>query len=271
MRMNSVATPPAVLTIAGSDPSGGAGIQADLKTFHAFGVYGMAVLTSLTAQNTRGVTGIHEVPPDFVAEQLQAVFADVTVAAVKTGMLKSDRIILAVVRELTSGAPRHLVVDPVMVATSGDRLIDMAAVKTLRDHLLPLADLVTPNRAEAADLAECDVETLSDARRAAATMRAAGSRAILIKGIPDAGEMVDLLLTESGEREFRLPAMDTGATHGTGCTLSSALASGLALGLTLPEAVARAKSFVWRGMRDAFAVGSGSLPVNHFVPSLGPE
>lgn len=262
-----MAAPPAVLSLAGSDPSGGAGIQADLKTFHAFGVYGMAVITCLTAQNTRGVTGIHEVSPEFVAEQLRAVFDDVPVAAVKTGMLKSEEIIRVVAREMGGHPALDLVVDPVMVATSGDRLIDEAAVKTLRDHLLPLAGLVTPNRAEAAVLVDRDVTTLADARSAGESILATGCEAVLIKGIPAADAMVDLLITGTGEREFRLPAMDTGATHGTGCTLSAALASGLALGLPLAAAVARAKSFVWRGMRDAYAVGEGSLPVDHLVPS----
>jgi hydroxymethylpyrimidine/phosphomethylpyrimidine kinase len=254
-----------VLTIAGSDPSGGAGIQADLKTFHAFGVYGMAVLTSLTAQNTQGVTGIHDVPSAFVAEQLRAVFIDVRVDSAKTGMLKTPAIIEAVAEEARPLAGR-IVVDPVMVATSGDRLIEDDAVSALTSRLFPLAAIVTPNRAEAAALAGSDVETLADARSAAARILETGAVSVLVKGIPQEGEMVDLLVLDGDEAEFRRPELPGAATHGTGCTLSSAIAAGLGLGHPLEESVRQAKDFVWRSIRDAFPVGGGSLPLNHLVP-----
>lgn len=256
---------PRVLSIAGSDPSGGAGIQADLKTFHAFGVYGMAVITSLTAQNTRAVTGIHDVPPEFVTEQLEAVFADIRVDAAKTGMLKTPGIIEAVAEALTDRLSGKVVVDPVMVATSGDRLIDDDAVLALKVYLLPLAALATPNRAEAEVLSERKIKTTADAAAAGHEILHDGCKAVLIKGIEDGDDVVDVLVSEAGAEEFRMPRIQTGATHGSGCTLSSALAAQIALGASIPEAVERAKVFVWRAIESAFAVGQGSLPLNHFT------
>ncbi len=254
-----------VLSIAGSDPSGGAGIQADLKTFHAFGVYGMAVITSLTAQNTCAVTGIHDVPPAFVAAQMRTVFEDVRIDAAKTGMLKTPGIIETVAALLADRLPGKVVVDPVMVATSGDRLIDDDAIDALKEKLLPLAALVTPNQAEAEVLAKGPIESLSDAAAAGRRILTFGPGAVLIKGIEDGDDLVDLLLTGDETLPFRLPRIETGATHGSGCTFSSALASCLALGLTVPPAVRRAKAFVWRAIDEAFAVGQGALPLNHFV------
>ncbi len=253
-----------VLSIAGSDPSGGAGIQADLKTFHAFGVYGMAVITSLTAQNTQAVTGIHDVPPEFVAKQLKAIFDDVRVDAAKTGMLKTPGIIEAVAGELTDRLSGRIVVDPVMVATSGDRLIDDDAILALKVHLLPLAALTTPNRAEAEVLSERKIRTTTDAAAAGQEILADGSGAVLIKGIEDGGDLVDVLVSDAGAEEFRMPRIETGPTHGSGCTLSSAIASAIARGASLPEAVERAKSYVWRAIERAFPVGRGSLPLYHF-------
>jgi len=256
---------PHALTIAGSDPSGGAGIQADLKTFHAHGVYGMAVLTSLTAQNTRGVTGIHDVPASFVREQLTAVFDDVEVHAAKTGMLKSAEIIRTVAEVAGPRVSGRLVVDPVMVATSGDRLVEDEAIAAFRDLLFPHAAVVTPNREEAAVLAGREVVGIGDARQAAGAILDSGAAAVLVKGIPDGDDLVDLLLTADSEREYRLPSLPAGPTHGSGCTLSAALAAELASGRDLHTAVRRAKSFVWRAIRDAFAVGGGSVPLNHFT------
>ena len=256
---------PRVLSIAGSDPSGGAGIQADLKTFHAFGVYGMAVITSLTAQNTLAVTGIHDVPPGFIADQMRTVFDDIRVDAAKTGMLKTPGIIETVAGVLADRFSGQVVVDPVMVATSGDRLIDDDAVHALREKLLPLATLATPNRAEAEVLSGATIESLPDAAAAGRRILEDGPGAVLIKGIEDGDDIVDLLLPGEGEEEFRLPKIETGATHGSGCTLSSALACSLALGLPLPAAVRRAKEFVWRAIDAAFPVGQSGLPLNHFV------
>ena len=258
---------PHVLSIAGSDPSGGAGIQADLKTFAAFRTYGMAVVTSLTAQNTKGVTGIHDVPPDFVRAQLAAVFEDIEVHAAKTGMLKSREIIEAVAESLGARVPGRLVVDPVMVATSGDRLIEDVAVEALRERLVPLASLVTPNRAEAEVLAGRTILDTRDARAAAEIILALGCEAVLVKGIRAGSDYVDLLVTGDGAAtEHRHAILDVGATHGTGCTLSSAIAAGLALGLNLFDAVTTATRFVLRAIRAATPVGGGALPLNHLVP-----
>jgi hydroxymethylpyrimidine/phosphomethylpyrimidine kinase len=256
---------PRVLSIAGSDPSGGAGIQADLKTFHAFGVYGMAVITSLTAQNTRGVTGIHDVPPAFVAAQLDAVFADIRVDAVKTGMLKTPEVIEVVAEALIDRLPGRIVVDPVMVATSGDRLIDDDAVESLKVFLLPIAALTTPNRAEAEVLSGRQIRTIADAASAGRKILADGAGAVLIKGIGDGEDLADILVTGEGAEEFRMPRIDVAATHGSGCTLSSALASCLALGSSIPEAVEQAKLFVWRAIEQARPVGQGGLPLDHFA------
>jgi len=262
---------PHVLTIAGSDPGGGAGIQADLKTFHAFGVYGLAVITSLTAQNTRGVTGIHDVPAEFVAEQLRTVFADIRVDAAKTGMLKSAEIVRAVALGTRAPLAGRLVVDPVMVATSGDRLIDDDAVAALTADLFPLAAVVTPNREETEVLAGGPVDGLDAARDAAREVLGTGAGAVLVKGLADGGDLVDLLVTESGEREYRRPRLDVGETHGTGCTFSSAIAAGLARGLDLETAVGGAKDYVWRAIGAAAPVGGGSLPLDHLVPAEEPE
>ncbi|MEN8148752.1 MAG: bifunctional hydroxymethylpyrimidine kinase/phosphomethylpyrimidine kinase [Planctomycetota bacterium] len=253
------------LTIAGSDPSGGAGIQADLKTFHAQGVYGMAVITSLTAQNTRGVTGIENVSPGFVREQLETLFDDCRVDAAKTGMLASPDIIDAVADAGGGHLAGKLVVDPVMVATSGDRLIEDAAVERLRARLFPLASVITPNREETEVLTGTDVRNLPDARRAAAMLRDTGVAAVLVKGIETEDEVTDLLVFEGGEEILAAPRLDVGPTHGSGCTFSAAIVAGLARGVGLVDAVTAAKDFVWRAIRDATAVGGGSVPLNHHV------
>ncbi len=255
--------PPRVLSVAGSDPSGGAGIQADLKTFHALGAYGMAALTSLTAQNTTGVRSVHEVPAEFVAAQIECVLEDVDVDAAKTGMLKSAAVVRAVASSLGKRLRGRIVVDPVMVATSGDRLLDEDAVEAVVRDLLPLAAVVTPNRAEAEVLAGGAVEDLAGARAAAAAIRDLGTPAVVVKGIPDGAEMVDLLAAGDGERTYRRPVLAQGPRHGSGCTFSAALAVFLARGAALERAVEGAKGFTWRAMRDAYAVGAGARPLNH--------
>jgi hydroxymethylpyrimidine/phosphomethylpyrimidine kinase len=235
------------LTIAGSDSSGGAGIQADLKTFSAFGVYGASVITALTAQNTLGVQGIHAVPPAFVAAQLGSVLSDLEVGAVKTGMLADVEIVEAVARGLRAAPSLPLVVDPVMVATSGDVLLKPEAVDALRRELIPLAHLITPNLPEAAVLlgsaeAETEAEMLDQARG----LLALGCRAVLLKGGHGTGEAaIDVLADAARVERLALPRLDTPHTHGTGCTLSAATAALLAQRVPLAAAVRRAKAYVW--------------------------
>jgi hydroxymethylpyrimidine/phosphomethylpyrimidine kinase len=261
-------TIPIALTIAGSDPSGGAGVQADLKTFAACGVYGASVITALTAQNTRGVTAVHVVPADFVTAQLDAVFADLDVRAVKTGMLARSDVIAAVVAGLTRWSPPNLVVDPVMIATSGDALLTPDAVVTLRETLLPLARLITPNLPEAATLlGEAVAARESDIERQGRALLALGCGAVLIKGGHGTGvESTDYLFDAHGVARFSAPRLATTNTHGTGCTLASAIAAGLAKGADLVSAVRQAKDFVTAAIAaaDRLAVGHGHGPVHHF-------
>ncbi|WP_267425961.1 bifunctional hydroxymethylpyrimidine kinase/phosphomethylpyrimidine kinase [Methylobacterium sp. GC_Met_2] len=261
---------PIAVTIAGSDSGGGAGIQADLKTFSALGVYGASVITALTAQNTRGVQGIHDVPAEFVARQIDSVFSDLAVRAVKIGMLSRTDVIVAV----AEGLARHagaipVVLDPVMVATSGDRLIADDAVATLRDRLLAQADLITPNLPEAAVLlGESVAEDPATAAAQARRLLALGARAVLIKGGHGTGrDSIDHLVTADGTLQTLVaPRIATANTHGTGCTLSSAIAAGLARGLALPAAVAEAKTYLTAalGAADRLQVGTGHGPVHHF-------
>ena len=259
---------PVALTIAGSDSSAGAGIQADLKTFAAFGVYGASVITALTAQNTQGVRGIHPVPADFVRAQIDAVFDDLDVAAVKIGMVGQPAAIEAIASALSRWKPKHIVLDPVMVATSGDRLLSPDAVKRLRADLIPLASLVTPNLPEAAALLDAKPAAgEAEMRDQAERLLALGCRAVVVKGGHGTGaESVDIFF--GGEVELRLPAprMDTRNTHGTGCTLSSAIAAGLAKGLHLVEAVAEAKAYVTLAISasEQLTIGHGHGPVHHF-------
>ena len=259
---------PIALTIAGSDSSGGAGIQADLKTFAAFGVYGASAITALTAQNTRGVSGIHPVPPAFVTAQIDAVFDDLDVAAVKIGMLAELPIIEAVASVLTRWKPRHIVLDPVMVATSGDRLLSADAVASLRDRLIPLASLITPNLPEAAALLEEAVAS-DEASIASQGKRllAMGARAVLIKGGHGQGaESIDYLFTGGEVLALPAPRIATTNTHGTGCSLSSAVAAGLAKGEALEQAVGGAKCWITAAIAaaDRLGVGHGHGPIHHF-------
>jgi len=239
-----VTTGPVALTIAGSDPSGGAGIQADLRTFAAFGVHGASVVTALTAQDTRRVRAIAEVTPAFVAQQLDAVLDDFEVRAAKTGMLHRAPVIDVVVARLHTRPLPHLVVDPVMVATSGDPLLEPEGIAALRERLLPLATLVTPNLHEAEVLTGRAVTTVAEMREAARALVALGARAALVKGGHLAGDAVDVLYDGRGFRELGAPRQEGRRLHGTGCVLSAAITAGLARGSDLAEAVAEAKRFV---------------------------
>jgi hydroxymethylpyrimidine/phosphomethylpyrimidine kinase len=256
------------VTIAGSDSSGGAGIQADLKTFAALGVYGAAVITALTAQNTQGVTAIHDVPGAFVAAQMDAVFSDLAVNAVKIGMLSRAEVIEAVAAGLDRHWQMNVVLDPVMIATSGDRLLAPDAVAALRKQLLPRAMVITPNLPEAAALLEAPIaQTETEMRRQAEQLLAAGARAVLIKGGHAEGtESVDLLVEPNATARFAAARIATKNTHGTGCTLSSAIAAGLAKGLTLADAVREAKAYVTAAIAagSRLAVGHGHGPTHHF-------
>ncbi len=259
---------PIAVTIAGSDSSGGAGIQADLKTFSALGVYGASVITALTAQNTQGVSAIHDVPADFIGQQMDAVFSDLAVRAVKIGMLSRPQSIAAVAQGLERHGASLVVLDPVMVAASGARLLEDAAVDSLKTLLLPMADLITPNLPEAAALlGEAVAEDEAAMRAQGERLLRLGAKAVLMKGGHGTGaESVDLLVTPHGVS--RLPAARhvTRNTHGTGCTLSSAIAAGLAKGRDLAGSVADAKTYITGAIAaaDGLDIGHGHGPVHHF-------
>jgi hydroxymethylpyrimidine/phosphomethylpyrimidine kinase len=261
-------TTPIALTIAGSDSSGGAGIQADLKTFAALGVYGASVITALTAQNTRGVTGIHVVPADFVTAQIEAVFSDLDVKAVKIGMVAQLAAVDAIVTGLTRWSPNHIVVDPVMVATSGDRLLATDAVEALRTKLIPRASLITPNLPEAAALLDEPVAASEAAIESQGKrLLTLGCPAVLIKGGHGQGtESIDYLVRGSGIIALAAPRIATRNTHGTGCSLSSAIAAGLAKGEDMETAVRNAKVWVSAAIAaaDQLGVGHGHGPIHHF-------
>jgi hydroxymethylpyrimidine/phosphomethylpyrimidine kinase len=259
---------PIALTIAGSDSSGGAGIQADLKTFAALGVYGASVMTALTAQNTMGVSGIHQVPAEFVTAQIDAVFSDLDVGAVKIGMVAQPASIDAIVAGIKRWSPKHVVLDPVMVATSGDRLLAPDAVAVLKRDLIPRALVVTPNLHEAAALTGLPLAQNEDEMRAQAhALLSIGAKAVLIKGgHAQSADATDLLVTPTAVGRFTAEKIDTQNTHGTGCTLSSAVAAGLAKGLDLAAAVREAKAYVSAAIAAAerLRIGSGHGPVHHF-------
>lgn len=255
---------PRALTIAGSDPGGGAGIQADLKTFTAFKVYGMSAITAVTVQNTLGVESVLAVPPKVVSRQIDAVLEDIGARAVKTGMLGSAAVIRAAAARLKARGVKNLVVDPVMYAKSGHALLEPRASGALIRHLLPLALLVTPNAPEAERLSGIRVRNLAGAKKAARAIRALGPAFVLVKGGHlDGPACEDLLFDGRSFTVFRSPRIDTMSTHGTGCTLSAAITSGLALGLTPPEAVAGAVKYVAGAIRNSFALGAGHGPLNH--------
>ena len=255
---------PKAMTIAGSDSGGGAGIQADLKTFGALGVYGTSVLTAVTAQNTVGVTAIHEVPTDTVVAQIESVLTDIGADAVKTGMLASSAIIEAVAATLERHRITVLVVDPVMVAKSGDALLRADAVEALRTRLVPLAAVVTPNIPEAEKLTGMKISNGTDVRRAAERIIAMGARGVVVKGGHRSGPATDLFYDGIRFQEFTAPRIDTKNTHGTGCTFASAVAAGLARGMDVIDAVALAKEYVTEAIRRAFPIGQGHGPLNHF-------
>ncbi|HUF47264.1 MAG TPA: bifunctional hydroxymethylpyrimidine kinase/phosphomethylpyrimidine kinase [Vicinamibacterales bacterium] len=252
------------LTIAGSDSGGGAGIQADLKTFAAHGVFGLSAVTAITAQNTLGVSASAALDPALVTAQVDAVAADLPIHAVKIGMLANRHIIAAVADALVRHGLGPVVLDPVMLAKGGARLLADDAVAALRHLLLPLATLVTPNTEEAATLAGRPVRTLVEARSAAEIIRAAGARAVLVKGGHLDGPAIDVLADGAGIVEFRQERVETRHTHGTGCTLSSAIAARLAHGDDLRTAIASAKSYVTRAILQAPGLGHGHGPLNHF-------
>ncbi|MEA2906685.1 MAG: hydroxymethylpyrimidine/phosphomethylpyrimidine kinase [Alphaproteobacteria bacterium] len=259
---------PIAVTIAGSDSGGGAGLQADLKTFSALGVYGASVVTALTAQNTQGVTAIHDVPPEFITAQIDAVFSDLDVTAVKIGMLSQAAVIEAVAAGLARWRQSQVVLDPVMVATSGDRLLDPAAIDVLKRVLIPQALVITPNLLEAAALLDAPLaQDEDDMRRQAERLMARGARAVLIKGgHGDGPESVDILLAPTSFTRLATARIATRNTHGTGCTLSSAIAAGLAKGLDLIAAARAAKVYVSAAIAasERLKIGSGHGPVHHF-------
>ncbi len=263
---------PNALTIAGSDSSGGAGLQADLKTFAVHGVYGASVVTALTAQNTKGITAVHAVPVDFIAAQLDAVYSDFTLAAIKIGMVGTEAAIRAVVSWLGGIAAVPVVLDPVMVATSGEALLDVGAESALVRGLMPLARLITPNIAEAACLlGEGLADNVDTMERQAKKLHGLGAQAVLLTGGDLAGpEAVDVLVNADGAVRFAAKRLVTPNTHGTGCTLSSAIAANLALGRPLCDAVERAKAFVGGALAAAgqLSVGEGPGPLNHGFRSI---
>lgn len=257
---------PIVLSIAGSDSGGGAGIQADLKTFHAFGTFGTTAITAVTAQNTQGVRAVHPIPLEIVRAQLQALVEDLRPVAFKTGMLATRELVESVAAAIRDYELENFVLDPVMVATSGDRLLDREAERSIVDDLLPLASLVTPNLDEAAILVGFPVDTLDGMRQAASRLVERGAGAALLKGGHlEADEVVDVLFDGTEWHQWKRPKLATRSTHGTGCTLSAGVAAGLAHGRPLRDAVEDALRFVNRAMKAAPGLGSGHGPLNHLV------
>ncbi len=262
---------PVALTIAGSDSSGGAGIQADLKTFAAFGVFGASVITALTAQNTVGVRAIADLEPEFIEAQIDAVCDDLQVSAAKTGMLSRAAIIEEVAVHISAQRISNLVVDPVIVAASGDRLLEHDAVSMMTHALFPLATLITPNIREAEILAGSQARTLDEMKEAARRLHGAGARAVLITGGALEGDAVDVFFDGHTMREFRAPRVPVGRAHGAGCTLSAAIAASLARGQNLEDAIAVAKKYVTHALETAPSLGHGSRPLNHLVGSFPTE
>jgi len=252
------------LTIAGSDSGAGAGIQADLKTFAALEVYGTSVITAVTAQNTRGVTRILELDPDLVAAQIDAVIGDIGTQAVKTGMLANSAIIEFVAQKIREHGLKNLVVDPVMVAKGGERLLRGDAIETLRSRLIPLATIVTPNLPEAEQLTGLRLTRKRDIREAAARILGMGAKGVVIKGGHRRGAATDVFYDGIKFREFTTERVRTRHTHGTGCTFSAAIAANLAKGEKPERAVVLAKQYITRAIRRGFAIGSGHSPAHHF-------
>lgn len=258
--------PPHALTIAGSDSGGGAGIQADLKTFAAFGVFGTSAITAVTAQNTQTVTSVQEIDLEVIAEQIDAVVSDIRIDVVKTGMLSSTAIVGLVADKAEEHKFEQLVVDPVMIATSGARLLREDSVETIRNRLLPLATVVTPNIPEAEVLAEMQIVDLPDMEEASRLIHAMGPRYVILKGghLENAEHSDDLLFDGEQFETFSAHRIKTTSNHGTGCTFASAVASGLAHGRDINRSVADAKAYVTAAIANAFPVGHGHGPINHF-------
>lgn len=259
-------SPPHVMTIAGSDSGGGAGIQADLKTFAALGTYGTSVLTAITAQNTREVAAIAEVPEEVVIAQIDSVMEDIGSDAVKTGMLSSKQIIANVVDRLEAWGPSHLVVDPVMVSKSGVPLLSTDAIETLREELLPMATVVTPNLPEAEILAQQDVRSQQEMESAARTLHDRGVDVVVIKGGHLEGTPVDFVFDGASSHWLEAPRVDTTNTHGTGCTFSAAIAALLSHGCEYLEALQLAKLYITNALEQSYSIGEGFSPVNHGAP-----
>jgi hydroxymethylpyrimidine/phosphomethylpyrimidine kinase len=256
--------PAKALTIAGSDSGGGAGIQADLKTFGALGVYGSSAITAITAQNTLGVTAVHEIPLDVITAQIDAVMGDIGAEAVKTGMLSSPEIVRTVARAIERHQIDRLVVDPVMIAKSGHRLLHEEAVEAVRRDLLPLAMVVTPNVPEAEVLAGGTIATKSDMLDAARLIREAGPSVVIVKGGHLEGAPLDVVWDGETANYFETPRVNTSATHGTGCTYSAAITAGLAQGRPVLESIERARTYLFEALKRAYRVGAGHSPVHHF-------
>lgn len=254
-----------VLTIAGSDCIGGAGIQADLKTFSAHGTYGMSVVVSVVAENTFRVTAVENLSPAMIAAQIDAVFEDLDVHAVKIGMLSCAATMRTVAEKLRQYRPLHVVIDPVMYAKNGFSLMPPDAVATLTAEIVPFADLLTPNIPEAEALAGMKIQTVADMEAAAEKITALGARKVLVKGGHRIENATDLLYDGTAFRRFSAERIDTKNTHGSGCTYSSAIAANLANGLPMPEAIAAAKAFVTTAIRHALNIGKGCGPTHHFV------
>jgi len=255
------------LTIAGSDSGGGAGIQADLKTFTAFGVFGTSAITALTAQNTIGVQGVFEVSPEFVREQIKSVISDIDVDAAKTGMLSNEAIVDTVAEAIKDFNISNLVVDPVMVAKSGDALLKESAELAVKSKLLPLAKVITPNKMEAEALINRTIESKDDLQNAAKYLKESGCEWVVIKGghFQDKAKSVDVVYNGSDFSYLESDRYDTKNTHGTGCTFSAAIAAGLAKGYEPLKAIAMAKKFISQAIRDNVPIGNGYGPTNHFV------
>lgn len=255
---------PIALTIAGSDSGGGAGIQADLKTFAAFQVYGASAITAVTAQNTKGVFAVENLSPQIIREQIDAIISDLEVDAIKTGMLSNSSIIHAVASKLESSQSDKIVVDPVMVAKGGDLLLEEEAISTLREVLLPKALVVTPNADEAAVLSGAPVTNLTEAKAAAKIISQMGPNYVVVKGGHFGDVATDILYHNNEFREYTTPRIATNNTHGTGCTFASAIAAGLAWNLSVESAIQQAKNYVFESIRSTFVVGHGHGPLNHF-------
>ena len=265
MEMNST-PPPRALTIAGSDSGGGAGIQADLKTFAALGVFGTSAITAVTAQNTLGVTSVAEVPVEVIGDQIEAVVSDIGVDAVKTGMLSSVEIVECVAEAVERLELSPLVVDPVMVAATGAQLLRDDAVESVKSKLVPLSTIVTPNIPEAEVLSGIEIESVDDMELAGGELVANGADAAVVKGghLDDgSGRVTDVLVTRDGVKRFTSLRIDTTSNHGTGCTFASAIAAQLAHGLDLESAVDAAQRYVWNAMANATPIGAGHGPLNH--------